>query len=126
MSEFGEGRPLFLRRFTWVMAALTLALMPHVAHLPIWATTLFLGLGAYRLAAARWRWSLPGLITRMLVVFVAVFLVMFTYRTLNGQEAGTALLVVMVGVKFLETKSRRDLILLVYMGYFLVASTFLV
>ena len=125
MSEFGEGRPLFLRRFAWVMATLTLALAPHVAHLPIWATVFFLGLGGYRLAAARWRWALPGLATRLLAVLIAIVLVLFTYRTLNGQEAGTALLVMMVAVKFLETGSRRDLIVLVYMGYFLVASTFL-
>jgi protein-glutamine gamma-glutamyltransferase len=125
VAEFGEGRPLFLRRFAWVMATLTLALTPHMAHLPIWATAMFLGLGGYRLAAARWRWSLPGLTVRLLVAFVAIFLVMFTYRTLNGQEAGTAFLVVMLAAKFLETRSRRDLILLVFMGYFLVASTFL-
>jgi transglutaminase-like putative cysteine protease len=125
MSEFGEGRPLFLRRFTWVMATLVLALLPHMAHLPIWATIMFLGLGMYRLAAARWRWKLPGLVTRLFTALIAIVLVLFTYRTLNGQEAGTALLVVMVGVKFLETVSRRDLILLVFMGYFLVASTFL-
>jgi protein-glutamine gamma-glutamyltransferase len=125
VAEFGEGRPLFLRRFTWVMATLLLALIPHMAHLPIWATAMFVGMGAYRLAAARWRWALPGLMTRLFAALIAIVLVLFTYRTLNGQEAGTALLVVMVGVKFLETSSRRDLILLVYMGYFLVVSTFL-
>lgn len=125
MSEVGEGRPLFLRRFSWVMFTLTLAVLPHLQHLPLWASAAFLGLGGYRLAAARWRLPLPGQIVRLLAALISVVLVLITYRTLNGQEAGTALLVMMIAIKFTETVAKRDLILLIFMGYFLVISTFL-
>jgi len=42
------------------------------------------------------------------------------YHTLNGVEAGSALLVVMVALKFLETKSNRDQLVLMIISYFLL------
>ena len=42
-----------------------------------------------------------------------------SYRTFNGIAAGSAFLVLMAGVKLLETRSARDLTVLIFISYFL-------
>jgi hypothetical protein len=52
----------------------------------------------------------------------AIFL---QYGTLFGREPGVALLSVMIALKLLELKSRRDATVLVFLAYFLVITNFL-
>ena len=47
------------------------------------------------------------------------------YETLNGVEAGTTLLALMVAMKLLETRSARDQLVLLLTAYFLVLAAFL-
>lgn len=58
---------------------------------------------------------LMGAITGLLVIAVA-----FSFRTLNGLAAGTALLIVMGALKVLEARSRRDDAIVVAVGLFLL------
>jgi transglutaminase-like putative cysteine protease len=53
---------------------------------------------------------------------IGVFL---SYRTIFGRDAGVALLVVMLGLKLLETRTWRDAMLMSFLGYFLVITNFL-
>jgi transglutaminase-like putative cysteine protease len=48
-----------------------------------------------------------------------------TYGTLNGIEAGTSFLALMAGVKLLETRSSRDLTVLVFIAWFLLYAALL-
>ena len=70
-------------------------------------------LGAYR------GWRLPARGIRWFAAIAALALVFFNFRTINGLQAGSALLVAMLALKVLETNSRRDLIALVLSAYFL-------
>ena len=69
--------------------------------------------------------ALPPKWLRVLVAFAALLGVLATYRTLNGVEAGTALLVVMAGMKLLETRTVRDLTVVVFLSYFALFAAFL-
>ena len=51
--------------------------------------------------------------------------VLFQFKTINGLLPGTALLVVMVSLKFLEAKSQRDHMLLTVIAFFLVFASVL-
>ena len=53
------------------------------------------------------------------LAFVALLAVLLDYRTFNGIAAGSAFLVLMAGVKLLETRSARDLTVLIFISYFL-------
>ncbi len=50
---------------------------------------------------------------------------MLSYRTINGVEAGSALLVVMIALKVLESKGRRDQLVLIMLSYFLLFASLL-
>jgi protein-glutamine gamma-glutamyltransferase len=117
--------PPFGRKLLWVIAGLALAVAPHIAHISAWIIVLAFAAATLRIAAEIKRWTLPPKWLRILVAIAALFGVLFTYRTLNGVEAGTALLVVMAGMKLLETRTVRDLTVIVFLAYFALFSAFL-
>ena len=102
-----------------------LVLLPHVAHLPI-AVSLFLFAAlALRLASLKFprlqpgRWLLAG------VTLAGVILIYQQHHTLVGRDAGVSLLSVMLVLKTLEVRKRRDLIVTVFIAYFVIVTQFL-
>ena len=121
MSE----RAVPIRGLGWVLAALAVATAPHATHMPAWVTLQFAAVMAWRVAAAVLGWPMPARWLRLLALLVATVAVFGTYRTLNGIEAGTSLLVLMAAVKLLETRGARDLTVLVFIAYFLAYAALL-
>ena len=62
---------------------------------------------------------------RLLLAFAAFCAVLFEYRTINGVEAGSALLVVMIALKVLESNGHRDRLVLIMISYFLLFASLL-
>ena len=124
-ARLPEKRLIELRRLHWVLATLTLSILPHADHLPTWTLVSFAVFATWRYAHTRFEWRLMGRMLLLLTAFLQVLGVLFTYRTLNGIDAGTALMVVMIAMKLMETNARRDFILIIFLCYFLVVSTFL-
>jgi len=113
------------QRLLWVIGALALAMLPHVANVPAWIVLFAAVTALWRLAAQVRGWRLPPKWLRILVVVLAVISVLAGYRTLNGLEAGTALLVLMAASKLLETKDRRDLTVLLFISFVLLFAALL-
>jgi transglutaminase-like putative cysteine protease len=109
----------------WVVLALAVAVAPHMTHLPAWVSLVLACVAAWRVAADRGGWPLPPRWLRVFVVVAATVVVLGTYRTLNGIEAGTAFLVLMAASKLLETRSARDLTVLVFIAWFLAYAALL-
>ncbi|MEJ2516076.1 MAG: DUF3488 and transglutaminase-like domain-containing protein [Gammaproteobacteria bacterium] len=116
--------PLVLR-LGWMLLALAAAVVPVAMRLPPWITGVFLAAAAWRYMAARRGWDLPGRWLRLALALGLVAGVLYSYRTLNGLEAGSALLVAMGAMKILETRARRDIQVLAFIGYFLVLTQLL-
>ena len=102
-----------------------LAMLPHFLNLPLWISGFALFALTWRLLQARARlrevpkWVLVPLV---LVGGVSVFA---QYWTIVGREPGLALLTVMTGFKFLESRTHRDILILIFLCYFLLATHFL-
>jgi protein-glutamine gamma-glutamyltransferase len=114
-----------LQRLVWVVAGLTLAVLPHAGHIRPWILLLGVGAAGLRFAIELKQWQLPPRWVRSGLAFVALLAVLLDYRTLNGVDAGTALLVVMAGMKLLETRTVRDLTVIVFLSYFALFAAFL-
>lgn len=109
----------------WLLGALTVVLLPHLLRLPPWLIPFCLALLGWRLGMELRGWSLPGRWLRLLLTLLGIALVLASYRTLLGRDAGLALLTVMLCLKLLETRSLRDAMLIIFLGYFLIAGGFL-
>jgi len=118
-----------------VFAILALVLAPHALRLPPWLTAAVAAAGAWRLTLAHRGAALPPRVLRLLATAAGTLGVLATaagtlgvyaqYGTLAGLDAGVALLAAMAGLKLLETERRRDLIVVLYLAYFLVITQFL-
>ena len=101
------------------------SIAPHFRNLPLWVTGIVVfalawrGLQNLNRAPAVPRWLLiPMVVGGGIGVFAQ-------YWTVVGRDAGLALLTVMAAFKFLESRQHRDLLILVFLCYFLIATHFL-
>ncbi len=101
------------------------SIAPHFRHLPLWVSGFVIIALAWRISQnlgrvpALSKWILAPLV---LIGGISVFA---EYWTVVGRDAGLALLTVMASFKFLETRNHRDLLILIFLCYFLIATHFL-
>lgn len=116
---------LSLHSLLRLLAAMALVLAPHLARVPIWEAAAIAALLAWRALAGLRQWPLPGATLRALLTFAAFVGVIASYGRINGQNAGTALLVMMAALKLLEMRARRDVMVTVCLMYFILVTHFL-
>ncbi len=104
---------------------MAVATAPHAMHIPAWPIAAAVLIACWRWLALRQRWRLPGIVVRLMLAVVGFVAVFAAYRTINGVDAGTALLIVMMAMKLTETASSRDLVVLLFISLFLVVANFL-
>ena len=117
--------PLTAAQLLWTALAISVGAGPHLLHLAPWIGALLLTSCGWRVTAALRGWPLPRLWIRVPLTVLGFWGVMFTYHSISGVEAGSALLLVMAAMKFLETRTARDGALLIGISYFLLFATFL-
>jgi len=118
-------QPLAWRHVSYLLLSLSMVAAPHAFYLPWWIIALASALLAWRAYLGYAHLAMPNRWLLFLAAAAATLGVFITYRTIFGREAGMALLVIMLGLKFLEARTLRDAVLLIYLGYFLVITNFL-
>ncbi|HSG65299.1 MAG TPA: DUF3488 domain-containing protein, partial [Gammaproteobacteria bacterium] len=113
-------------RLLWTAGIAAGASLPHWMALPEWITGLLFASIAYRLGVAKRGWPMPNTPVRVALALLGFLTVLARYETINGIEAGTALLVVMVALKLLESRTARDQLILIIIAYFLLFASLLV
>lgn len=113
------------QRMIWVIAGLALSVAPHAGHIATWTLLIAAAATALRMTIEVRRWPLSPKWVNTTIAIIALLGVLASYRTLNGIDAGTSLLIVMAGMKLLETKSVRDLTVVVFLSYFALFAGFL-
>lgn len=108
-----------------LIALLTLTALPHVLNIDSSVSALFLVLVVYRTLAIEKTGLLPGKWLLSMVTLGALGNVLMQYPILFGREAGVALLTSMLALKLMEMRVRRDVHILVFIGYFTLVTQFL-
>lgn len=98
--------------------------LPQVANLPLWCTALSAGVLVWRGWLA-WgarplpsRWWLLGLLGLTLGA------TWFSHKTLLGRDAGVTMIVVLLALKTLELRARRDAFVVFFLSFFVILSNF--
>ena len=109
----------------FLLATIAAVVLPHADHLPLWTTALSTAILGWR-AWLAWRAKpLPGRWALVGVLLVGASLTWLTHRTLLGREAGITMLAVLMSLKTLELRARRDAFVVFFLGFFLVLTQFL-
>ena len=101
------------------------SIFPHFRNLPSWVILLIVVAVGWRSLQNLGRLrELPKwlLIPMVIAGGIGVFA---DYWTIVGRDAGLAMLSVMAAFKFLESRTHRDMLILIFLCYFLVAINFL-
>lgn len=127
-SPSGWQARLLPHAWPWTLAAVAWVLLPGVTRTPVWATLLMAALVGY----AWRREARPGapvsalhLNALALLAVAAVGGLYLHYGTLVGLEAGTNLLTLLLALKVAESRSARDGVLVVLLGFFITLTHFL-
>jgi len=104
---------------------LTAAAAPHFLHLHSWITIFFLASVTLRIASIIQPRLLPGKFLLFIFAMAGLANVIINHPALISGETAIALMTSMVGLKLLEIHTRRDLFIVVFVGYFLLATQFL-
>jgi protein-glutamine gamma-glutamyltransferase len=117
--------PREARDVLFLLAVIGWTLLPHFAHLPIWCPLLTVAVIGWRARLAVANGALPGRWPLLAVLVLAVALTWWSHRTLLGKDAGVTLLVVLMVLKTLELRARRDALVVFFLGFFIVLTNFL-
>ena len=98
-----------------------LPLYPHMP-LPVLLLTAVFTLWAWLIISGRF--SQPGRLVMFTLTLIVVVVLIQSFGTILGQQAGSAMLLLLSFLKLFEMKSTRDIAIVIFMGMFLVASKF--
>ncbi len=109
----------------WMLLAQSGVMLPHMPRLSWWMVAIWLLCAAWRLAMFRGQASYPGTFIRIVLVMLGCVGIAVEFGRLGSLDIAVALLILAFSLKLIEVKERRDIFLVLYLAYFIVASSFL-
>lgn len=109
----------------WLLIAQAVILLPHSVHAPLWLWAGWLWVVVWRWQIFRGAWSFPSLFLRMGLMAGFGGGLVLSYGAQFDMTAMVGLLLAGFILKLLELRRRRDLLVTVYLGYFVAATQFL-
>ena len=107
-----------------LLGACALVLLPHAAHLPLWVVPSCAVLMAWRAWVTFRGNRLPPRWLLWPLAALAVAGVILNFRTVFGREAGVAMLALLLALKLLEIRGKRDLFVVLFLCFFLLLASF--
>lgn len=119
-----QALPRETRDTLFLLAVIAWTVAPQAANLPLWCSGMTAAMLAWR-ARIAWkglplpsRWWLFGLLV------IATAATLFTHRTLFGRDAGVTFIIMLLALKTLEMRARRDAFVIFFLGFFALLSNF--
>lgn len=108
----------------WLGTGLALAIIPHATHIPAWIIAIATAIVLWRMGLQYRHWIAPPRWLLGLLAVAAAGAVIGYFGTFFGRQPGVSALVLMMGLKFMETRNLRDAMLTSFLAYFVVISHF--
>ncbi|QDL38163.1 transglutaminaseTgpA domain-containing protein [Rhodoferax sediminis] len=116
--------PREARDTLFLLAVIGWVVLPQVGRLPLWCSALAAGVLVWRGWLAFTSRPLPGNWWLLGLLAVAIGATLLTHRTLLGRDAGVTLIVVLLALKTLELRARRDAFVIFFLGFFTMLTNF--
>ena len=116
--------PREARDTLFLLGVIAWVIAPQVAHLPVWASAFAAALLGWRGVMAVQGRPLPGRWAIAALLALACLGTLLTHKTLLGRDAGVTLIVLLLALKMLELRARRDAMVVFFLGFFTMLSNF--
>src|SRR5882757_867529 len=124
MADPRNTEPLPLPPLALLIAGAALTVASHTLWLPYWVDAAAAALLIWRAMASILGAALPARWLLILLTFSGAIGVFFSYRTIMGRDPGVTLLVLLLFLKLLETRARRDIFVVAFLVYFVALANF--
>jgi transglutaminase-like putative cysteine protease len=112
--------------FFWLLIALVSVILPHVSRMPVWLTGICAMCMLGRFLIFQGRISYPSNKLKFAIVALMAVLLLAQYgRDIFSTDATVAILLVGITLKLLEMQHKRDVLLVLYLGYFTIVAEFI-
>jgi hypothetical protein len=117
--------PRDTRDTLFLLGVIGWTVLPHLSHLPLWCGLLCAVVLLWRTKLALAHAPLPSRWVLVAVLVLAIGLTFNSFRSLLGKEPGVTMVVVLMALKTLELRARRDAFVVFFLGFFVVLTNFL-
>ncbi|MGE4329152.1 DUF3488 and transglutaminase-like domain-containing protein, partial [Diaphorobacter sp.] len=124
LSQRLSHLPREARDTLFLLAVVACCVAPLAPHLPAWTSVLTAALLAWRGWLAVQGRALPGRWLIGALLALAVALTLLSHRTIVGRDAGVTLIVLLLALKTLELRARRDAMVVFFLGFFTLLANF--
>ena len=116
--------PRDARDTLFLLAVILWVVLPQVSHLPVWCSALVAGVLLWRGYLAFQSRPLPSKWWLLLVLVATAAATLATHRTLLGRDAGVTMIVVLLALKTLELRAKRDAFVVFFLSFFTMLTNF--
>jgi len=106
-----------------ILAALVVAIFPHIGRLPPWIIFWCVVMWGYILLSFRFNWPRPGKNLRRVLTIIGIVGLLLTFSRRLDQDAYLGLLAIMAALKPFEMETHRDRMITVFLAYFIVITS---
>src|SRR5882757_7734627 len=124
MADPRNTEPLPLPPLALLIAGAALTVASHTLWLPYWVDAAAAALLIWRAMASIRGAALPARWLLILLTLAGAVGVFFSYRTIMGRDPGVTMLVLLLFLKLLETRARRDVFVVAFLVYFVALANF--
>lgn len=121
---YNKALELDLHKLLPVLIGIHLVGIPLYPRLHILIIILLLTLTGWCYLIITKRIKQPSTFVRITTLIISITFLVTANGTIFGQQAGTSLLLLLALLKIFEVKSKRDINVIIFMSYFLIASNF--
>jgi len=114
-----------MQAIVWLLLSLSITFTLYAFNLNYWVPACFAIFAIWRYLIEMNKWAYPKLWLRLPMTIAGGIAILASYGSLFGRDASVALLAVMISMKLLETKTKRDFIVMVILSYFLTINNLL-
>jgi transglutaminase-like putative cysteine protease len=108
-----------------LLLAVTFVVVPHFEHLVWWVTAVLSLLLVWRAFLTLAKRPVPSRLLMLPLLVVAGIGVYLQYGTVVGQQAGIAFLLLLMALKLLEMRARRDIFVVIFLSFFILLTQFM-
>jgi hypothetical protein len=116
--------PRDTRDTLFVLIVISWVAVPLVGQVPLWCSVLGGAVIVWRGWLALRNQPLPSTLWRLGLLGLAVLGTLMSYKSLLGRDAGVTLLMVLLALKTLELRARRDAFVVFFLSFFLMLTQF--
>ena len=116
--------PRDTRDTLFLLAVIGWIVLPQIEHLPLWCSGMTGLVLLWRGWIALKGKSLPSRWWLLPLLLLAAGATFYSHRTLMGRDAGVTFIVVLLALKTLEMRARRDAFVVFFLGFFALLSNF--